>query len=220
MLKEPAEPYFKRLKALIAVSSSARQFISQYYKADYHIIPNGIDTKRFSPEVKPMEQYKNDKDFKILFLGRMDPRKGFKYLLRAFPLIYQKITNVKIIVVGGGIMKHWYKMALPSELSPRVDYHGFVPNDQVPRFYAACDLYCSPATRGESFGIVLLEAMASGKPVVASNIHGYNSIVKDGQTGFLVEKKNPLALAESIIKLAKNKEMRNNMEKFPRSFKV
>jgi len=211
IFKEQAQPYFQRLDALIAVSKWAKEFISKYFQGDFHIIPNGIDTKRFSPEVEAFPEYKNDKDFKILFLGRMDPRKGFKYLLKAFPLIYQKFTNVKIIVVGNGILRHWYRLSLPSILASRVEYKGFVPFGDVPRYYASCDLYCSPATMGESFGIVLLEAMATGKPVVASDIPGYNSLIENGKEGILVEKKNPLALAEAINSLIEDKKKREKM---------
>ena len=191
----------------------ARKFISQYFPGDYRVIPNGIDTKRFSPEARPFEEYKDSKELKILFLGRMDPRKGFKYLLRAFPLIYQKLSEVRLIVVGNGILKHWYHLSLPSVLGPRVDYRGFVSHNDVPRYYASCDIYCSPATMGESFGIVLLEAMASGKPVVASDITGYNSILENGKEGLLVRKKDPLALAEAIIALGQDKKKREKMSR-------
>lgn len=204
-------PYFKNLNGLIAVSEPARKFISRYFSGEFRVIPNGIDTSRFSPAVKPFEEYKNSQELKILFLGRMDPRKGFKYMLRAFPLIYQKLTEIRLIVVGNGVLRYWYHLSLPSVLSPRVDYRGFVSHDDVPRYYASCDIYCSPATMGESFGIVLLEAMASGKPVVASDITGYNSILEDGQEGLLVRKKDPLALAEAIIALGQDKKKREKM---------
>ncbi|MFA5069979.1 MAG: glycosyltransferase family 4 protein [Patescibacteria group bacterium] len=210
-LKNQAKPFFDRLSGLIAVSSSAREYITRYLPGDYRIIPNGVDTTRFSPEVEPLEGYKNSRDFKILFVGRMDPRKGFKYLLRAFPLIYQKITNVRLIVVGNGFLRTFYHLSLPSVLRPRVDYRGFVSRADLPRYYASCDVYCSPATMGESFGIVLLEAMASGKPVIASDIRGYNSILEDGRQGYLVPKENPLALAEKIIDLACDQKKREMM---------
>ncbi len=210
-LNNKAMAYFKRLDGLIAVSEPAKEYITRFFPGEYKVIPNGIDTKRFSPEVKPFEEYENSKDFNILFLGRMDPRKGFKYMLRAFPLIYQKLTDVRLIVVGNGILRHWYNLSLPSILRSRVDYRGFVPHDHVPSYYAACDVFCSPATMGESFGIVLLEAMSSGKAVVASDITGYNSIVENNKEGILVKKKDPLAIAEAIISLAKDKKKREKM---------
>lgn len=210
-LKKQAKYYFDRLDGLITVSEAAREYITRYLPGDYKVIPNGVDTERFSPQVTPFEDYKKSEDFKILFVGRMDPRKGFKYLLRAFPLIYQKITNVRLIVVGNGFLRPLYHLALPGVLRPRVVYKGFVSRRDLPRYYASCDLYCSPATMGESFGIVLLEAMASGKPVIASDIRGYNSLLENGREGYLVEKENPLALAERIIDLAFDKKKREEM---------
>ncbi|MFH1367258.1 MAG: glycosyltransferase family 4 protein [Patescibacteria group bacterium] len=210
-LKQQAKPYFARLSGLIAVSEAAKEYISRYLPGDYRIIPNGVDTERFSPSVEPFPEYKNSQDIKILFVGRMDPRKGFKFLLRAFPLIYQKITDIRLIVVGNGFLRSFYHLSLPSVLRPRVDYRGFVSRADLPRYYASADIYCSPATMGESFGIVLLEAMASGKPVVASDIRGYNSLFQDGQEGYLVEKENPLVLAEKIIDLAGDRKKRESM---------
>lgn len=210
-LKNQAKPYFQKLDGLIAVSEAAKEYISRYLPGDYKIIPNGVDIERFSPSVEPFPEYKNSPDFNILFVGRMDPRKGFKYLLRAFPLIYQKISDVRLIVVGNGFLRMFYNLALPAVLRPRVTFKGFVSRADLPRYYASADIYCSPATMGESFGIVLLEAMASGKPVIASDIKGYNSLLEDGVEGYLVAKENPLALAEKIIDLACDKKKRESM---------
>jgi phosphatidylinositol alpha-mannosyltransferase len=210
-LKNQAKAYFNKLDGLIAVSEAAKEYISRYLPGDYKIIPNGVDIERFSPSIEPFPELKNSPDLNILFVGRMDPRKGFKYLLRAFPLIYQKITNVRLIVVGNGFLRMFYHLALPSILRPRVTYKGFVSRADLPRYYASADIYCSPATMGESFGIVLLEAMASGKPVIASDIKGYNSLLKDGVEGYLVPKENPLALAEKIIDLAGDRKKRESM---------
>jgi phosphatidylinositol alpha-mannosyltransferase len=212
IFKERLKSYVDRLDGRIAVSEVCQEFTQKYFPGEYRVIPNGVDTNRFSPQAGILPEYK-DENLKILFVGRMDPRKGFKYLLQAFPIVYQRLPKVKLIVVGNGFLRYWYNLSLPSILQPRVDYLGFVTADKLPQYYSSCDIYCSPATHGESFGIVLLEAMASGKPIVASNIKGYNSLVKNNQEGILVEPKNPLQLAEALIELGKNKKKREQMAK-------
>jgi len=212
VFKERLKSIVDRLDGRIAVSEACQEFTQKYFPGQYKIIPNGVDTNRFSPQVKSLPEFRDD-DLKILFVGRMDPRKGFKYLLQAFPLVYQRIPKVKLIVVGNGFLRYWYNLSLPDILKPRVEYLGFVPADKLPQYYSSADIYCSPATHGESFGVVLLEAMASGKPIVASDIRGYNSVIKNGQEGILVEPKNPLQLAEALIELGKNKKKREQMAK-------
>ena len=204
-----------KLDGRIAVSEVCREFFSRYFPAEYRIIPNGVDIRRFSPEIQPLDEFKDD-NLNILFVGRMDPRKGFKYLLQAFPIIYNRIPKARLIVVGNGFLRHWYNLSLPNILQSRVKYQNFVPAKKMPQYYASADIFCSPAVGGESFGIVLLEAMASQKPIVASDIKGYNSLIKNGQEGILVEAKNPLALAEGLIELGKNKKKREKMGKMGR----
>ncbi|MFH0853466.1 MAG: glycosyltransferase family 4 protein [bacterium] len=200
--------YFDNLDSRIAVSEAARSFISQHFPGEYIIIPNGVDVNRFNPGVQPFSWYHPDKEFTILFVGRMDPRKGLKYLLRAFSLIVREVSNAKLIVIGNGLLRQWYERYVEPELRSQVQFLGFVSADELPRYYASCDVYCSPAVGNESFGIVLLEALATGKPVVASDIAGYRGVIRNNQDGLLVERANPLAIAEAIIALAKDKQKR------------
>jgi len=212
VLWEPVlEQYFRKIDGLIAVSSVARDCVAKYFPfKDYRIIPNGVDTERFSPAVAPIEELRKHSP-NILFVGRFEPRKGLKYLLMAFPEVVKKFPGAKLIVVGEGFLEHYYRRYIEEHVKENVIFVGFVKPEDLPRYYASCDIYCSPATGAESFGIVLLEAMASAKPIIASDIPGYRTILQDGGEGLLFEPMNPEALAKKIIYLLKKPEL---MKKF------
>jgi phosphatidylinositol alpha-mannosyltransferase len=212
MSKRYLMKYFNKLDARIAVSKIAEKSISMFFPGRYIIIPNGVDIDRFNPEVEPLPEFKGR--FDILFIGRFEPRKGLKYLLSAFPAIKKQVPDARLIIVGNGSFK------VPRRYSNDIVLRKCVHLSQIPRFYASADVFCSPATGNESFGIVLLEAMASGVPVVASSIPGYRCVIKDRDTGILVEKKNPQAIASAIIKLARDKGLREKMGERGREFAI
>lgn len=207
------QPFMDKLHARVCVSEAARDLISHYFPGDYLIIPNGIDLHEFgSPHIPPIEKF-NDGRPNILFVGRLEKRKGFRYLLEAFPRIVEAIPNARLIVAGAydredkePFVRYAYEHHLHG-----VKFVGRVPPEELPRYYKTCDVFCAPSTGFESFGIVLLEAMAAGKPIVASNIAGYRSVLEDGQEGLLVEPENPVALAEGIIRLLRNPALRQEM---------
>jgi len=204
--------YANNLDVRIAVSEAAKEFSQRYFSGEYDLIPNGINLERFNPKVKPVDKY-NDGLFNILFVGRLDPRKGVKYLLKAFPLIYKQYPHCRLIVVGNGFLTDYYKTYAPDGLSHKIFFEGYVKPKDLPHYYAVADVFCSPAIGGESFGIVLLEAMASGKPIVASDITGYCQLITDYQDGLLVPPKDPSAIAEAVIELIQNRELREEMSK-------
>jgi phosphatidylinositol alpha-mannosyltransferase len=195
-----------RLDARIAVSEPARDFVSQYFHGPYDIVPNGIDVDRFR-DVEPFP-WARDGIPRILFVGRYnEPRKGFKYLLRAMPSIHLQFPDARLVVAGGGKPDRFD--GLMERYGVRnVDFVGLVTPEELPRYYASCDLFCAPSISGESFGIVLLEAMASGRPVVAGDIPGYRSVMTDGKEGLLAPPKNPHALALAIVRLLADAPMR------------
>lgn len=208
VLWEPIlEQYFRKIDGLIAVSSVARDSVARYFPiTDCRIFPNGVDTDRFRPDVPEIEEFKGFFP-KILFVGRFEPRKGLKYLLQAFPRIIKRFPEAKLIVVGEGFLEHYYRRYIEEHIRGNVIFVGFVEPQNLPRYYASCDIYCSPATGAESFGIVLLEAMASGKPILASDIPGYRTILEEGKEGLFFEPCNPDALAEKINYLLKNQKL-------------
>ncbi|MBU0707598.1 glycosyltransferase family 4 protein [Patescibacteria group bacterium] len=212
LFRGPLMKYFDGLSGRIAVSVVAKEFTSKYFPGQYRIIPNGVDTERFSPTHDPIEEYDDDYN-NLLFVGRLDPRKGLKYLLQAMPIIIATIPKTRLIIVGGGALQEYYRSYVIDEIKDKVIFTGFVPGEILPRYFTTADIFISPATQGESFGIVLLEAMASGVPIVASDIHGYNTVVEDGSEGFLIPKERPLKIAEKIIELLKQKRVRQAMAK-------
>ncbi len=134
----------------------------------------------------------------LLFVGRLEPRKGLDQLLHAFTILKATRPHLRLYVVGDGPDRDRAEALLPAGLRTDVVFLGRVDQDELPRFYASCDLFVAPALGGESFGIVLIEAMAAGRPVVASDIPGYASVITDGVTGRLVPPRDPEALAATI----------------------
>jgi phosphatidylinositol alpha-mannosyltransferase len=156
---------------------------------------------RFSSEKKKISRF-DDGVKNILFVGRLEPRKGLTTLLQSIPLI-QNYTNeqVRLIVVGNGVLTRYYRSRVPPDVEDRVIFIGEASFDDLPRFYKTADIFCSPATYGESFGIVLIEAMAAGVPIVAGNNEGYRKVIKDGENGLLVDPTDPDQIARAIARL-------------------
>ncbi len=204
LFKNYLEQYFQRLHGRIAVSEVAKRSIEKYFPGEYKIIPNGVDIHRFNPHNPPMEWVKNLPGKKVLFVGRLEPRKGLKFLLLAIPEIVKYIPDARFIVVGDGPLRKFYEQFIRDEHRDRVHFAGKVPYDDLPRYYTSADVFVSPATGNESFGIVLLEAMASRIPVVASDIEGYKQVIRDGVNGLLFHREDHLDLADKVVRVLSN----------------
>ena len=201
------QPVVEKLHARIAVSPAAAEFVGQYFGGEYTIIPNGIDVSRYGPGVEPLPQYRDGRPT-ILFVGRFnEPRKGFRYLLRAFALVREQFTDARLLVVGRGDVGR-YREFLDRHEVRGVEFVGFIDNADLPRYYVSCDIFCAPSTKGESFGLVLLEAMASGRAVVASRIPGYAGVIEHGREGWLVPPQDPTALALALVRILADREFR------------
>jgi phosphatidylinositol alpha-mannosyltransferase len=196
-------PLFYKLSGYIAVSTAARQFISRYFPADYRIIPNGISLERFGPGVLPLPHLMDGKQ-NILFVGRFEKRKGAKYLLRAIPAIRERHPNTRFIFVGEGRLRPGFQRYVERQGWQDVIFTGYVSDEEKPRYFASAHVFCAPAIGGESLGIVLLEAMASGVPIVASDIKGYATVVTHGADGLLTTPRQPDELAGAISYLLTN----------------
>lgn len=203
--------YHSQMAGKVAVSEPARDFVFRYFGGDYRIVPNGVDTERFSPAASPLEKF-DDGVFNVLYVGRLDPRKGLSVLVRSFHDLWTAHGDgVRLIIVGDGPLRSRLRRSIPRELRGAVHIEGMVHPDLLPRYYASGRVLCSPATRGESFGIVLLEAMASGVPVVASDMPGYRTAVKNGVHGLLVEPGSTRSLATALDLLARDEFLRSEM---------
>lgn len=184
-------PYFRALSAKIAVSPTAAHTVAEYFPADYLIIPNGVDISRFRPSGLPRDPNQ------VLFVGRPVIRKGLSVLLAAFPTVLKKAAAARLLIVGSAPRD----VKLPKRLIPSVEVRGTVDEEGLVSCMQSSSLLCAPSTGGESFGLVLLEAMAAGLPVVASDIPGYEAVATSGKNGLLIPPRDPKALADALVAL-------------------
>ena len=205
-----ASRIFGRLDGRIVVSPVVHEYIARYFPGDYRVIPNGIDAARFAAlDVKPIERFADGRP-NILFVGRMDERKGFSHLIRAFPFIKQAIPEARLLVVGAyGVEEKapFIRYARAHRLRG-IHFVGWVSREEMPSYYRTASVFCAPSTGFESFGIVLLEAMAAGLPIVASDIAGYRDVLTDGVGGRLVEPGDEKAMAGAIIEMLEDSSLR------------
>lgn len=191
-------------------------------RKEVEIIPDGVDTEHFSPEISGDEikrRYSLEGYQVILSCGRMVERKGFEYLIRAMPAVIEKLPNTKLILIGEGPEKA-KQSNLTSNLGVdgSIIFSGVASDEDLPKYYAACDVYVLPSiidSRGdtEGSGTTLVEAMASGKPVIGTNVGGIPYAVHNGEEGFLVEQRSPSQLAERIITLLSDQSLRQEFGK-------
>jgi phosphatidyl-myo-inositol alpha-mannosyltransferase len=198
---------WQRLDARIAVSETAARFVSDRLGDGIRVIPNGVDVERFGAAA-PAEDLPPGR--RLLWVGRLDPQKGFRVAVRAFERLAPEVPDLTFVVAGDG--KDRSALAeLPLPVRERVIVLGTVDRDRLPRYLAAADAFVSPAVGQESFGIVLVEAMASGLPVVATDIPGYREVVDDGVEGLLVPPRDPAALADSLQRVLEDEELAKSL---------
>lgn len=198
----------RKLHGRVAVSEAARECINRYLPSDYRLIPNGIDVERFSNSASPITEFCDGK-LNILFVGRLEERKGIVYLLRAYEQVKREYPRSRLIVVGPG------GSAFQREVAKKgikdVVFAGYVPQTDLPRYYHTADIFCAPSVGKESFGVILLEAMAAGKPIIASDITGYSQLVTAGEEALLVPPKDAGALAQALGFLLGDAALRQRM---------
>ncbi|MCL2615722.1 MAG: glycosyltransferase family 4 protein [Dehalococcoidia bacterium] len=197
----------RKLAGHIAVSEMAKQYASAHVRGEFIVIPNGVDLCHFNPQVLPMPGF-DDGKINILFVGRLEMRKGVKYLLSAYARLKKEYPNIRLIIVGPGVtLRKRYEWLVRFKHLKDVVFTGGVSYDELPRYYQTADIFCAPATGKESFGIVLLEAMALGKPIVASSNPGYASVVKHEEQALMVPPHSSVALAEALRRLIDDKAL-------------
>lgn len=184
------------------------------YKGPKVLIPNGVDLDEFNPKVKPVKKFKKPRNkINILFVGRIEERKGLIYLLKAYQILEKKYSNLRLIVVGKGPLMEQSQNFVKENNLKDVHFEGEKKGSkEVARYFNTADIYCSPAIFGESFGIVLLEGMACRKPVVGFSNKGYKQLL-EGTKGskFLARPRDYKGLAKILEKLIKSKKLRKEM---------
>lgn len=181
------------------------------------VIPFGIDLNVFNPE--KVKTTKKKGEIVIGFVKHLEKSYGADTLIKAFSLAEKKTPNSSLWLVGGGTQEGDLRALVKRlNLQKKIKFVGAVPNNEVPNYLASFDIFVMPSMVEEAFGVSALEAEAMEVPVVASNTGGVPEVVKDGETGLLVESKNPKALADAVTKLIGNGGLRKEMGKKGREF--
>lgn len=188
----------------IAVSEAALSFLRKHIRtsARTRVVPNGVDVEPFR-HAAPADLASGRK---ILFVGRLDPRKGFPVAVNAFAFLAPEFPDLQLIVVGDGPDRDAVAR-LELEIRRRVTMVGAVRHSLLPAYHAAADLFIAPSTGRESFGIVLVEAMAAGLPVIASDIAGYREVVRNGMDGLLVPPNDAEGVARAVRKILSDRAL-------------
>jgi glycosyltransferase involved in cell wall biosynthesis len=207
--------------ALTVNSTATQSIVKNTYWQEAEIIPMGVDLTKFTgkPGSRRFLKEHGINGPLLLTVGRLIELKGFRHAIEAMPLIKQSYPKAKLVIVGDGPDEEMLKkLSIISGVNENVIFTGRVTPDKMPEIFAACDIYLCPSKEvkdggTEALGVVLLEALATGKPVVAADSGGIPDIIKDNQTGLLVPQANNQALADGVIKLLSDKRLRNRLVK-------
>ncbi|MFF3271151.1 glycosyltransferase family 4 protein [Streptomyces chrestomyceticus] len=191
------QPALEKISARIAVSEYARRTLVEHLGGDAVVIPNGVDVDFFA-DAAPKEEWQGRT---IGFIGRIDePRKGLPVLMRALPQILAAVPDARLLVAGRGDEEEAVA-ELPADLRSRVEFLGMVSDEDKARLLRSVDLYVAPNTGGESFGIILVEAMSAGAPVLASDLDAFAQVLDQGEAGELFANEDAEALAAAAVRL-------------------
>lgn len=205
----------RKADAIIALTEDMRNEMKKIYNRDIFVIPNGINIDNY---VKVSKNKIFNKDKTILFVGTLRPIKGVKYLIESMKIIQQYNPNIRLMLVGNGNDKeNLNKLVDTFKLSGCINFVGQIPNEIIPKYMAISDIFVLPSL-SEGFPVVILEAMASGLPIVATKVGGLAEIVKDGINGYLVDPCRPEEIAEKVILILEDDKLsekisKNNKEK-------
>lgn len=203
------EPAIEKLSARIAVSEAARLTLTNHLETDAVVIPNGIYAKRYAKGVRQERWAGNT----IGFIGRFEePRKGLQVLVDALPMIARFAPDVRVLIAGPGDPQD-VKKSIDPQLLHRFEFLGQISEEEKADFMSSVALYVAPNTGGESFGIILAEALAGGACVVASDIPAFNSLIGGGEFGALFKSEDSIDLAKVVIDLLRNESKRNHLAK-------
>lgn len=205
---------FKEANLIVGNSNSLQQSLIRRfpaYERKIKYVHLGVDTTKFHPQGTS-----SSKPFHLLFAGRLIPRKGVPTLMKAFGIARKSVPSLRLSVAGGA-RKASYKAYLRKtarSLNVPVQFKGYLSRKQMPAFYRTGDCFVCPSQKHEAFGLVNVEAMASGLPVIASHNGGIPEIVQHGRNGLLVQDyRKPSAFASQIVKLANDSELHGRLAK-------
>jgi phosphatidylinositol alpha-mannosyltransferase len=190
--------YLDRLDAAVAVSRACLAPLEGKLHADFRLIPNGVDVERFG-RGRPLRRFQDGK-MNVLWIGRLEPRNGFDTMIAAFAELRAHV-QARLLVLGEDPLHPAYRALVPEELAQHVVFGGSLLDERAD-WYASADVYCAPASTA-SFVVTLLEAMATGKPVLAADIDGFREVLVHGEAGELLPVRDPHSWARALLRLAR-----------------
>lgn len=200
-LQLASKPIIQNADAVLALTEDMKQKMQRMCDREIFIVPNGVDLEMF--EISSGGQ-KSGNSKTIIFVGRLHPVKGVQYLIEAMTIVHQEMPEIELVIVGDGVER-----ARLEELAKRlnqdsyIQFTGRIPQGSIPRFMHQADIFAL-SSLSEGLPVVLLEAMAAGLPIIATNVGGIPDIVKEGVNGYLVNVKNPNEIADKILFLLQN----------------
>ena len=183
LFRSVMQHYADRLHAAIGVSETSLEGIRRYVDAPWRIVPNGVDVQKFASGRRRPEF---DDRPNLLHVGRFDPRNGVDRVIKAWIAVRRGGSDARLILVGDGPLRRRYETMVPADLRADAHFVGFVPSAERSSYYASGDVLLCPAVGG-TFGIIALEAMAAGCPVIAADTPGFRNVITDGAEGYLVD---------------------------------
>jgi hypothetical protein len=198
--------YFASFDAVVAVSRAVRDSASRAFEGHFLVVPSAVNLERFAPPAS-----RRPGPVRVLFTGGIARRDGLRTLLRALHRLDELAADVEIDVCGHEDQELRYGALVPAAFEGRVRFNGAVPAERLIELHRDADIFCAPAMETEAFPVALLRAMASGSPVLASDIAGYRELVTDGEDGVLVPPRQPRALARELRALVRDAERRTRL---------
>lgn len=214
LLKMTSKRVLKNADSVIALTNDMKERMQNLYLRDVFVIPNGIEFARFQGLTKEKARQKlmvrHDESI-ILFTGTLKSVKGLNYLIEAMSIIFRENPKARLVLIGDGPQRqNLERLARELNLAGQTSFIGRVSNESIPEYMAASDVFVLPSL-SEGLPVVSLEAMASGLPIVATKIGGLPEIIKEGENGFLVEPRSPKEIAERVLFLLRDDELRRKI---------
>ena len=204
-----SKPILQNANAVLALTEDMREKMAKVTDREIFVVPNGINLNQFTE--RSLTIVKENGVKKILFIGRLHPVKGVKYLIRAMERVLKEIPEAKLILVGDGKEREMLEtLSKQLSINNSVQFVGIVPHEKVHTFLQQADVFVLPSI-SEGFPNVILEAMACGLPVIATRVGGIPDIIIDGTNGYLVEVKDAHAIAERILLLLQNEILKKEI---------
>ncbi len=201
-------PSLEKIAGRIAVSEDARRTVTTHIGGDAVVIPNGVYVDRFARAPRRAEWLGTPDRPTIAFLGRMaEPRKGLPVLAAALPEVLRQVPGLRVLIAGPGDVEH-VTADLPPGVADACEFLGAVSDADKASLFASVDVYVAPNTGGESFGIILIEAMSAGACVLASDLSAFSRVLGDARTGELFRNEDPDDLARALVSLLQHPERR------------